>query len=394
MEKYIGLLLLIVIFSCKKQQEKLPDNVFYTCSMDPQVMDKKPGKCPVCKMELTKITVDPSQKGIKLSEEQMQLANVEIAKVELGMIGTEKVLAATVVINENLKSSISSRMGGRIENLYFKNTGEKIEKGQVLYQIYSEELLTAERDYLSALEQQKQSSDYTGIEAAAKNKLLLWGLTEKQIEKLRNEKSPSSILPIFSKTKGIITSVEVREGDYVMEGATIFEIADFSTVWIEAQIYSNEVANILAFQDVSARILAFPKSNISGRFSFINPQLLSQSKISLARMEISNPEGRYKPGMQAYITLLENRHQGLYIDPNAVLLDAKGATVWVRNPDGSFINKMVRTGVQSADKIEITRGLEQGDEVVISGAYLINSEYIFKKGANPMDGPEMKDMKM
>lgn len=393
---FISVFISFAIFSCTKKVEKIPDNVFYTCSMDPQVMEKKPGKCPICKMELSRVTIDKNSTSLKLSEEQMELANVMLDKVEEGWIGEEKTLNAQIVANENNKTVVSSRVSGRIEKLYFKTPGDRILEGDVLYEIYSEELLTAYKEYLLAVEKERQltntSIDYSQLKETSKNKLLLWGLTENQIKQLNSTQELKTVFPIISKSKGIITTVNIKEGDYVMMGNDLFELSDFSSVWVEAQLYSNELESFSDKDEAIVRITGIPDLQIKGKISLVLPELQPQSKIDLIRIEIANKNLVLKPGMQAYVTLKSNSRKALVINSNAVLQDSKGSFVWIRKDNGTFAIKMIEKGIQSNDKIEIKEGLKAGDEVVISGAYLINSEYIFKKGSNPMEGHDMSKM--
>jgi len=331
--------------------------------------------------------------GLKLSEEQMELANIMLGKAEEGWIAEEKILNGLVVANGNNKTVISSRVSGRIEKLYFKSSGDLIREGDVLYEIYSEELLTAYKEYLLALEKEKQlgnsSIDYTPLKEAAKNKLLLWGLTETQLRKMNSSHELTTSFPIISKSKGVITNIDVKEGDYVMMGTDLFELADFSSVWIEAQLYSNELESFSYKDEVVVHIAGIPDLQMKGKISLVLPELQPQSKIDLFRVELPNKDLVLKPGMQAYITLRSNSHKALLVNTSAVLQDSKGSFVWVRKQDGSFVIKMVEVGMQSNEMAEITAGLKEGDEVVVTGAYLINSEYIFKKGSDPMESHDM-----
>ncbi|MBY0425626.1 MAG: efflux RND transporter periplasmic adaptor subunit, partial [Cytophagales bacterium] len=386
-------------FTDNQIAEKTPENVFYSCSMDPQVMEKKPGKCPICKMDLTKITIDKNakQNSLKLSDEQVELANIKTMTVQEEELGRQKTLNAQLVINENKRFKISSRVGGRIERLYVKNSGEVIKEGTLIYELYSEELLAAQKEYLVALEKTRQLSnsdlDYNQIMEGAKNKLLLWGMSESQVKALETKETTfSNFIQIYSKQAGVVTSVNVKEGDYVMDGDALFEIADLSSLWVEAQIYSTEVGQLNSNDPVSITIEGFPEKKWNSRVSFAAPQLEVQSKINLIRAEIPNPNRELKPGMQANVHLKENTTKAIAIPLNAVLQDSKGATVWIKKKDGSYESRMVVTGIESNDKIEIRSGIEIGEEVVISGAYLLNSEYVFKKGMNPMDGHGMSKM--
>ncbi len=376
----------------------MPDNVFYTCSMDPQVMEKKPGKCPICKMDLTKIIIDKNDKqnSLKLSDEQVELANIKLITVRESDIGREKILNAILVINENKRFKISSRVAGRIERLYVKNPGEVIKKGTLIYELYSEELLAAQKEYLIAFGKATQMTgsdfDYNQLVEGAKNKLLLWGMTESQIKKLStNETAFSNVTPIYSREAGVVTSVNTKEGDYIMDGDALFEIADLSTLWVEAQLYSTEVGLMEKNDPVSVKIDGFPGKIWNSRISFAAPQLEIQSKINLIRAEIPNSSMELKPGMQANLILKESTRKTIAVPLNAVLRDSKGATVWIKK-NGSYESRMVITGIENNDMVEIRSGIETGEEVVISGAYLLNSEYIFKKGMNPMEGHDMSKM--
>ncbi len=392
MKKY-GILLVFILslYGCKKQEVTLGENEFYTCSMDPQVMEKKPGHCPICKMELTKITVDPHQSGLKLSEEQMVLANVSLEKAVYGRIGDEKILTAEIVANENLRKSISARVKGRVQHLYFKNVGEKVHVGNLLYELYSEEILTAEKEYLLALQQLKdigEEGNYAALARSAKNKLLLWGLTEKQIQKLANEKEPSLLIPIYSTVEGIITSVGIQEGEYVEEGTTVFQLSDFSSVWVEAEVYPSELGQLSFGEEAEVRVSGFMDNSWKGQISFVQPQLVSQSKVNLIRIELPNASDLFRPGMQAYVSLKGEQYAALLVSSRSLLQDAKGTHVWIRDTEGKFELKKVETGIQNGDKVEIIKGLQEGDEVVVSGAYLLNSEYVFRKGADPREVEE------
>ena len=399
MKNILFSLTLIIALSCNKESEnKTPDNVFYTCSMDPQVMEKKPGKCPICKMDLTKVIIDKNdkQEGLKLNKEQEQLANIKTIIISEGDLGREKTVNGRIVINENKRSKISSRVSGRIEKLYIKNPGEIINQGTKLYDLYSEELLVAQKEYLIAKERANQfpgsELDYIQLTDGAKNKLLLWGMNDNQIKSLSNQKELSNTVTIYSSYKGVVTSVNNREGDYVMDGDVVFEIADLSTLWVEAELYANEVNEFNTNDPVSIKIREFPGKTWNSHIEFVAPQLETQSKINLIRAEIPNTGMSLKPGMQANIVLKENPKKALSLPLNAVLQDSRGSTVWIKEKDGSYQSRMVITGIESNDNIEIRSGIEIGEEVVINGSYLLNSEYIFKKGSNPMAGHDMSKM--
>jgi membrane fusion protein, copper/silver efflux system len=376
---------LLSFFSCKREVKEEP-NVFYTCSMDPQVMEKKPGNCPICKMELSKTIINESDRNtnvIKLSETQIKLANIIVEEVNSSFIGDEVSLRGTVVPDAGKMKDISTRVGGRIEKLYFKSPGENIKAGDHIYDIYSEDLEAALNQYLAlkdkAMKLKNAEVDYNELLSSAKEKLLLLDITEKQLKTLSIKKSSASI-PYYSKASGVISSIAVKEGDYINEGSVIYNLADLSALWVEAEVYAQDEFYLSNNSEVNLRISGFPE-NIKGRISFVNPELEKDSKINLVRIEISNKEKKYKPGMQVTINIESNKKKNIVIPANAILTEKTGYLVWIENTPGAFEPRIVTLGIQNKDESEIVSGLAQGDKVVISGAYLLNSEYTLKKGS-------------
>ena len=334
---------------------------------------------------------------VVLSEQQIQLGNIQTDTIRPGAIGDQLVLTATLNLDQSKTSSVSSRLMGRIERLYYKSQGDFVNKGVPLYDLYSEELNNARQEYLLAIDRKKEfanetSMDFNQLLVAAKNKLLLWGMTEPQIRELVRYRKPTSTTTFYSTTSGYITNIDIREGDYVMEGATIIKLADLSTLWVEAQVYTSQLSEIDRNGIAIVRLPDMEGTEIKGRIEFVNPEINPYTRINLIRVSIPNTGNRLKPGMPAYVVLKNEQHKTLTLPGDAVLRDGKGASVWLQTGLNSFKNKMVDVGLESGDRIEIKSGLSAGDVVVINGAYLLNSEYIFRNGENPMSGHDMKNM--
>ena len=368
---------------------------YYTCSMDPQVKEDKPGKCPICKMELTAVKKSSSQNGdeIQLSEQQIQLGNIHTNTVNSSMLGDNIVLTATLNIDQMKTTSISARVMGRIEKLYFKNTGDYVNKGSRLFDLYSEELNNAKQELILALERKETLDnsiiDFNQLIQSAKYKLQLWGMSNAQIEELVRTKKTTPTTTFYSNASGYITMLELKEGDYTMEGSTVMRLADLSTVWAEAQVYSSQLSQIDRNGIAEVQIPDIPGKKVTGKIAFVNPEINTDTRINLIRVSITNPGNQLKPGMPAYVILKNRKHNMLSLPIDAVIRDGKGATVWVQTEKNTFKNRMVEVGMETGDWIEIKSGLKEGDVIVITGAYLINSEYIFKKGADPMAGMKM-----
>lgn len=369
--------------------------LYYTCSMDPQVKEDKPGKCPICKMELTAVKKSSNQNTdeIQLSEQQIQLGNIHTDTINSSMMGDKIVLTATLNIDQMKTTSISARVMGRIEKLYFKNTGDYVNKGSRLFDLYSEELNNAKQELILALDRKEVLNnsiiDFNQLIQSAKYKLQLWGMSNAQIEELVRTKKTSPITTFYSNASGYISMLELKEGDYTMEGSTVMRLADLSTVWAEAQVYASQLSQIDRNGIAEVQVPDIPGKKVTGKISFVNPEINTDTRINLVRVIIPNPGYQLKPGMPAYVILKNRQHNMLSLPIDAVIRDGKGATVWVQTEKNTFRNRMVEVGIETGDRIEIKSGLKEGDVIVITGAYLINSEYIFKNGADPMAGMKM-----
>lgn len=397
----MGLLFLFAF--CKNSKEKDTkitgheghNEVYYTCSMHPQVMKDKPGNCPICGMKLIQVSKSSKveSEGVQLTELQIQLGDILTDTIKNGMLGNQMVLTATLNADQRKINAVSAKVMGRIERLYFKNVGDYVKKGDKLFDIYSEELNNAKQEYVLALTKQKilgnSVVDFTTLIESAKNKLLLWGLSRSQIRDLTIKKSSSINTTFYSPVSGNIASLDITEGEYAMEGGTIVKLVDLSSLWAEVQVYTSQLSQIDTKANVFIQFPDLPGKETTGRIEFVNPEINPQTRINLLRVSIANPGNQLKPGMPAYVTIKGKQVNGLTLPSDAVLRTSTGASVWIQTGKLSFKNKMVKIGMEDGDKVHIESGLQSGDVVVTKGAYLLNSEYIFKKGANPMEGMKM-----
>lgn len=389
--KYLILLLLLSAVAGCRQKPK-PRKVagkLYTCSMHPQIIRDKPGKCPICGMDLI-----PFEKGkatqtdaIMLSDQQIQLGKIEVDTVGKGLIGDETILSATVSVNETKTALVSARIAGRIEKLYYKTPGDYVPKGAILYELYSEELNTAKQEYILALEKQavldRSVMDFTQLVKSAKNKLLLWGMSEAQLAELARTRNAPLRTNVYSPAGGFIIGNEIHEGDYVTDGAPVLKLADLSVLWVEAQAYASQLPFIDRNSKALIRFPDIPGKEIEGTIQFINPEINPNTQLNLLRVTIPNPGNQLKAGMPAYVVLKNRQRNSLTLPADAVMRGENSSLVWILTDRNTFKSLRVTTGIELGDRVEITGGLRRGDAVVTNGAYLINSEYIFKKGIRP-----------
>jgi len=219
-------------------------------------------------------------------------------------------------------------------------------------------------------------------------------MSEQQIRNINKSDLANSRNTFFSTASGYITQLNLQEGDYVSEGGSIVKLAGLSTLWVEAQVYATQFSQLNNAKDVMVEIPDFPGKKIPGKISFQNPELNAASRINLIRINIPNENNQLKPGMSAYITVKTGGVNALFLPSDAVLRHGKMAMVWLQTAQNKFKSVMVETGNESGNMIEIKSDIHQNDEVVTSGAYLLQSEYVFRKGASPMEGMGMGGMEM
>lgn len=394
MKKYIIIIIsaLFVFASCKNKKATLVNkDEYYTCSMHPQIMQDKPGTCPICHMDLIVVKkTNTAADEIMLNDEQIRLGNIQTDTIRNGMIGDKVILTATLNTDESKVNSVNARIMGRIDRLYFKNMGDYVPKGAHLYDLYSEELNNAKQEYIAALEKQQTLDnsiiDFNRLVQSARMKLLLWGMSEAQVNELGKSKKSSSLTSFYSNESGFITELPVMEGQYVSEGSTIVKLANLSSLWAEAQVYTSQLSAIDLKGTATVQFPDIPGKEWKGKIEFANPEIVSDSRLNLVRVSIPNPNGLLKPGMPAYVIIKSKELNTLTLPSDAVLRDGKMDIVWVQSGKNRYKMKMVQTGMETGDRLEIKSGLQNGDVVVTRGAYLLNSEFVFKKGANAMSG--------
>jgi Cu(I)/Ag(I) efflux system membrane fusion protein len=394
----------VLFSSCNEKKQStesiVKKDVYFTCSMHPQIHEDHPGNCPICGMKLipvakkgmsSKMGADKTTQ-VHLSDEQIMLGNIQADTVGKESIGDKLVMTGTLNFNQDKLSSVNARVEGRIDKLYFKNIGDYVNKGDKLYDLYSEQLNSAKQEYVTALEQQNTVGNslinYSTLVESAKTKLLLWGMTDAQLIKLAQSKQISTHTSFYSKESGYITALNTQEGNYVMEGGTVVQLANLSTLWAEAQVYTTQMSSISKNGNVTVQIPDLNKT-IYGTIDFVNPEINPDTRINLIHVTIPNKNNELHPGMPVYITIKNKQRNAITLPSLAVLRDSKGATVWIQSQPGVYEIRMVKTGIAENNDIEITSGLNAGDVVVTSGAYLLNSEFVFQHGSDPMAGMKM-----
>lgn len=327
---------------------------------------------------------------LMLSASQIILANISTQVVKQQSIGQSLPVNARLVANEDMTEVLSARVSGRVEKLFVKESGRMIIKGEPLYELYSESLLTFQREYLLALEQYKtmKSVDnrYEEYLKSARKKLLLYGLTDKQIDRLNDTNDIQARITFLATASGVIKEIKVAEGQYLNEGDALYQLENVSKLWVEAELYPSELQYVKTGDRLSVQVAGYTNSPTEATVTFLSPEYRANTQVTVLRATLNNPTSQWKPGMQAQVFLKHSVNTSLAIPTDAVIHDQRGAHVYIQTADNTFAPRMVKTGLENFDFVEIVEGLKEGEIVVVTGAYLIYSEIILKNGRDPMLG--------
>jgi len=361
----------------------------WTCSMDPQVKLDKPGKCPICGMDLIPLvtsggsTMDST--ALYLTPEAVQLANISTSIVSHATPVKELRLFGKVQADERLLESQTAHIPGRIEKLYISFTGETVRKGQLLALINSPNLISAQEELL---ETAKSSADQPEIFEAAKDKLRQWKLTDAQIDQIVRSGKVKNNFEVLAGSSGIVTSKRVNTGDYVNAGSVLFEVANLSNVWVLFDAYESDLPFLKVGNSISFSLQALPGSKFTTNIKFIDPVMDPTSRVAKVRVEVNNASGKLKPEMFATGVVKANLNQykdKLVIPSTAVLWTGKRSVVYVKQNDGSFKMREIELGPMLGNSYVVLDGLTDGEEIITEGTFSVDA-------ASQLEGkPSMMD---
>ncbi len=351
----------------------------WTCSMHPQIRMSKPGKCPICGMDLIPLNSSdtPVDSGaIKMTKEAAALANVLTSVVTRQKPVQEVRLYGKVQADERLLQSQVAHIPGRIERLMVNFTGESVRQGQTLALVYSPELVTAQQELLEAAKTKQSQPE---IYEAAKEKLHQWKLTNAQIASIESSGRVQNNFRVTSNTSGIVTARRINNGDYLSQGSVLFDIADLSKVWVMFDAYESDLPFLKKGDKISFTIQALPGTNFTGNIMFIDPVLDAVSRVSKVRVEIGNESGKLKPEMFATGIVranLDEYRNKLVIPRSAVLWTGKRSIVYIKQKDTNepaFKIREVELGPMLGNSYVIIKGLNEGEEIVTQGTFSVDA---------------------
>jgi Cu(I)/Ag(I) efflux system membrane fusion protein len=418
--------------------------VTYTCSMHPQIKQPKPGKCPMCFMDLIPLmTGDASESGtgiLTLGAVAQKLAEVRVQEIHRGPASRAIRLVGTLGYDETALKHVTAWVAGRIDRLFVNYTGISVKQGDHMAEIYSPSLIAAQ-------EELQQARGNSGLFASARERLLRWGIAPDQLRDLELASTPVKLLTLTAPTGGIVIDKAVTEGMYVNQGTLLFSIARLDRLWLNLAAYEADVALIQYGQQVSFSVDAFPGEAFAGFVAFIDPIIDPKNRTIRVRVNVANPDGRLKPGLFARAVVLVNVdtegkpqspglagkwispmhpevvkdgpgtcdvcgmalvpaeslglvHSGqgepLVVPDSAVLWTGRRSVVYreFAGKQGTYQGVDVILGPWVEGGVIIREGLKEGDRVVVNGAFKIDSELQIRAQPSMMEGrePEMKDM--
>jgi multidrug efflux pump subunit AcrA (membrane-fusion protein) len=369
----------------------------WTCPMHPSVVRPKPGNCPICGMKLVpmepagpKTGTDRGIEGhgvVEIDPQKQQLIGVVTAPVELRPL--ERVLRTVglVMVDEARTSHVHTKVEGWIEKLYAAETNRLVRKGEPLLTIYSPELVSTQEEYLLALRSRqrlakspfpevRESGD--SLLRATRDRLRLWDIPEKDIERLENSGRVVKALTLYSPATGYILKKEAIEGMRVTPGMALYELADLSRVWVEADVYEFEAPLVRPGQRARLTLASQPGKAFSGRVAYIYPTVSEKTRTLKARFEFANPGLALRPEMYADVEILVPSEKALAIPQEAVLDSGTRKVVFVQKGEGKFLPREVTLGPRAAGYYPVLSGLKEGERVVSSPNFLIDSESRFQ----------------
>jgi multidrug efflux pump subunit AcrA (membrane-fusion protein) len=381
----------------------------FWCPMHPTIVRDHPDKCPICGMPLSKrkkgegaLADEALPPGVvsrvQLTPYRVATAGIQSTEIEYQPLSKEITTVGFVEFDERKLARLTARASGksRIDRLYVNVTGQTVEKGEPLALLYSPDLVTTVQNLLDA-----RQSGNRELQRMTRERLTLWGIDDDQIDQIQKSGKPITHLTIRSPISGHVIKKYQVEGDYVEEGARLYDLADLSTVWIEAQVYEDDLAFLENGMPVSATTKAFPNREFKGKLAFIHPHLDTATRTLKVRFDMDNPNHDLRPGMYATVTLEvpatrlnllppdatekqeQSYEQGLVLAvPERAVIDTGSRKIVYREAEPDVYEGVeVQLGPRCGVFYPVIKGLKAGDKVASAGSFLIDAETRLTAGA-------------
>jgi Cu(I)/Ag(I) efflux system membrane fusion protein len=373
----------------------------YHCPMHPSVVADHPGECPICSMTLVPkpqaVPPKPAEMkpraaagvaglaDVELTPERIQLIGMRTAPVRREAVGGELRTVGVVAASERGLAQINTRFSGWIQKLLVSESGERVRRGQVLATIYSPDVLRAQQELLvahgwnAAAPNGQDHDDFaSGLDANARRRLELLGISPPEIDEILRTGKAIEAIAIRSPVDGYVVGKSAVVGVAVQPGTVLFEVADLSQVWVTADVYEQDISRVKVGQRARLELSSFPGEIHAGKVSFISPTLDSGNRTLRLRLEFKNRSDRngprLRPGMYGTVYLDLPSTTGLMVPAEAVVDTGEKHYLFVSKDGGRFEPRAVKVGAHFKDKVEIVSGVAEGETVVTTGNFLVDSE--------------------
>ncbi len=345
--------------------------LYWVAPMDPNYRRDKPGKSPMG-MDLVPVYADAENEGdiVRINPVMVQNLGVRTAKAERGKLWRMVEAVGYVAFDERKLSHLHLRTDGWIEKLTVKSNGERVKKGDVLLELYSRELVNAQEEYIQAL---RGKNDY--LKRASKDRLVALGMSKQQIREVAKKRRAFQRVRILASQNGIVHNLNVREGMYVKPSTEVMTLADLSSVWLLVDVFERQSEWLAEGQPAEVRLGYLPGRTWEGNVEFVYPTIDPKTRTLQARLQFDNPGETLKPDMYADVRIYAGPKENVLSIPREALIKGSDAQrVVIALGDGRFRAVPVVAGMESGEYVEILEGLNEGDKVVTSAQFLIDSE--------------------
>lgn len=405
---FTGLVSFAAIEGCSKQglpgKAAASDVDYYTCTMHPSVRSQDPdGKCPICGMDLVPVMKVGTQPGSAASAalsasnpsgvetpreftipvERQQLIGVTYATVEVKPLRRTIRAVGTVAATTAKHWDYVARVDGYVHDLNVSAPGDRVEKGQVLMDLYSPDLVATENEYVDLLRMRDNgrkdqnaatTQNAEHLLAGARARLEQWNISDDQIDALEKAGGAQQYLSLTSPVAGVVEDVAVHQGRHVSVGDHLIDVVDLSSVWVWAEFYENELPLLRPGLEVRITSSADPQLSIKGQIAVVDPFLNEAKRTGRARIDVANTDLRLRPGEYVDVTLSLDEGKALTVPVNAVLPTGEHSIVFVDKGAGRLEPRFIEIGAVFGDDYQVTGGLRAGERVVNSANFLVDAE--------------------
>lgn len=347
--------------------------LYWTDPMLPDYRADGPGKSPMG-MDLVPVYADgepdDGEPALRIAANVVNNLGVRTATVERGTLALGIDTVGHVAFDDDRVIDIDVRVEGWVEDLQWRTEGASVRAGDLLFRLYSRPLVSAGADYLRAV-----ASGDAELVAASAARLEALGMSPRDVAALRDSGSADRRIEVRAPQDGVIVSLAVREGGFVRPGTPVMRLADLSSVWVEAQVHENRLGEVARGQAASMTLAAAPGRVWTGRVDYVYPTVRAASRTGRVRLVFANPDRLLMPDMFAAVRIEAAPREGVLLIPREALIrTGRSERVILALGEGRFRPAEVRSGIESGDRVEILEGLAEGEQVVTSGQFLIDSE--------------------